>query len=121
MVGTLGSAELRRCVLTAIARSLPVLINEMTDDGGMRIASISPPRTAVSPCDASLNGTCSSLTLAIVASNSPARCPVVPLPDDEEETLPGLSLARLTKPASVLYGELPTTTSALGTSPTNAT
>ncbi len=82
MVGTSGAAATRLGVVTASARSLPALALETA--GGMveNTKFTSPARIAAVAGLLPLYGTCSTSTPAALRSISPARCTIVPLPED---------------------------------------
>ena len=75
---------LRAAVVTAIARSFPLFSCGATVSISPKSTLTSPPSSAASAGAAPLNGTCVSLTPAMMLKSSPERCDGVPVPADEK-------------------------------------
>src|SRR5574341_1339708 len=81
-VGTSGKAEERLAVVTAMARSLPDLMNGIAEGIESNISWICPPIRSVKAGALPLYGTCCMATLAASLKDSPARCCEEALPGD---------------------------------------
>ncbi|CFP65256.1 Uncharacterised protein [Bordetella pertussis] len=92
MVGISGMRPSRCDPVTASARSLPAC----TMGTALRSLNISvsrPPSRSDLAGPPPRYGTCVILTCAVVLNSSPARCMVLPVPDEPKVAWPGCCLA----------------------------
>src|SRR5712691_10970522 len=105
-VGTSGASASRVLVVTASARSLPLLMWGRTSGALLNDSSNCPLTSSVVICATDLYVTCCSSTPAIFLNSSPERCCELPLPGEPKRNLPGLARAQARRPLTDLIGTL---------------
>src|SRR5262249_27684598 len=88
-----GRASKRDAVVTASARSFPVLTYSIDEVPPAKHSCACPPSKSVRAGASPRYGTWVMLVPVIIINSSPDRCCVVPLPADAMLILPGLALA----------------------------
>src|SRR4051794_40729583 len=101
MVGMSGAACVRLAVVTASARSLPLLTNGIEDGVESNMNCTCPETTSVSAGVLPLYGTCCILTPTSALNCSPARCDEDPVLEDAKFILAGFALAYAMKSLTV--------------------
>ncbi len=79
-----------------------------------------PVATSVTAGAAPRYGTCSTLVPAIMFISSPANCCGLPTPEEENDSLPALALAKAISSCGLCTGVLVATTTTQGTIPISA-
>src|SRR6266568_3896920 len=106
IVGTSGSAAMRRGVATARSLSWPPRTSGNDTPRLSNMMSTLPPTRSVSAGAEPRYGTCWNFTAAISWNSSEVRCEVVPLPWVAEVTLPGFALAWAISSATLAAGSV---------------
>ena len=103
-VGSSGSSGERFALVIPSARILPGIISGCAAGMLLNEKSTSPLANAVIDGALPLYGMCVMSTPILSLSNSPERCCVLPLPDEEKFSLPGFFLATATNSFTDLAG-----------------
>src|SRR5215510_4210384 len=93
LVGTSGRSSERVAVLTASARSLPVLTYSIEDGSGSNVTCTRPPMRSASAGGTPRYDTCTRSTPAMILNSSPQTCWIDPGPADAMLISPGWALA----------------------------
>ena len=120
-VGTSGSSGVRFGLITASAFTLPPLMNAIADDVVSKSSWICPPTRSASACDEPLYGTCTAFVPAARLNASPARCCVLPTPDEPYEKPSGLAFISTMRSRTLFAATFGPTTSTFGTTTISAT
>jgi hypothetical protein len=115
-VGRSGAMAVRWRLVTASALSVPARTCGRTVDAGENISCTWPPSRSATAGVLPLYGTWTHLMPAISAYSSPDRCGAVPMPEEANDSSPGLDLASAVSSATDDTLSEGCTTSTLGTS-----